>query len=85
MRDIGYGRVEDLGVTGGRPHITPATKLFRRIRLDRPDQPPLRADHTNHRPHAQHEKLLAHCRAIGAGMIRKVEVADGLPVHWDSA
>ena len=84
MRDIGHGRVEDLIVSGGTPQITADTKLFRRVRIDRPDRAACRDDHRDHRPHPQHEKLLDHCRHIGDGVIAKVEIADGLPVHWES-
>ena len=84
MNDLGHGRIEDLYVSGGVPQLTPSPKLFRRIRLGHVDQLAPRTDHRNRRPHAQHEKLLAYCQQIREDVIRRVEVADGLPVHWDS-
>ena len=85
MRSLCHGRIEDLEVHGGVPRVTPRTRLFRRVRLDRPDPPgPPRPVHSNHRPHPQHEKLLAHCRYVRDGLIARLEIADGLPVHWET-
>jgi hypothetical protein len=85
MRDLGHGRIENLGVTAGAPHINGRTKLLQLVRHGRHAPPPeQRMDHSNRKPHRQHDRLLAHCRAVGNGVIKKVEIADGLPVHWDS-
>ena len=86
MRDLGHGRVEDLLVAGGTPRVTERTKLFRRYRPGRPDPPAApRVSYVGRRPHPQHERLLAHCRQVGDGVIGRVEVADGIPVHWSPA
>lgn len=83
IRDIGHGRIEDLGVTRGIPHITPRSKLFLRYRQDHADPPPVPPrDYTSRKPHPQNVKFLEHCRGMNSGVIERVEVADGLPVHW---
>src|SRR5687768_9746298 len=83
LRELGWGRVEELVVAGGVPVIASGTKLFRRVRPDvvlaaaaAPDLAP------NRRPHPRHLELLAYCRSLDGGVIPRVEVADGLPVFW---
>src|SRR4051794_23748635 len=72
MREIGHGRVENLAVSAGEPHLTAKTKLFQRYRPGgAPTQPPRRPFTSTRKPHAQHLKLAEHCRAVGDGVIDK--------------
>ena len=84
MRDIGHGRIENLLVRAGAPHISTKTKL---LRCFRPDRAGGRADSPaipGRNQHLRQLKFLAHCRSVGNGVIEKVEIADGLPVFWRS-
>ena len=82
MRDIGHGRIENLAVRAGVPQLSAQTKLLRCFRLDRMGDPldPMAAPGRKHHP--RQLEFLAHCRTVGDGVIEKVEVADGLPIHW---
>lgn len=79
IRDLAWGRIENLVIRGGVPRVTKDTKLLQRVRTQRRAKPP-----TARRPHAQHEKLLADCRRMRDGVMARIEVADGLPVVWKS-
>jgi hypothetical protein len=85
MRELSHGRMEHVDVTGGVPRLGAKTKLLQLVRRDRKSSSsaPTGGGNAPHRqPHGQHPKLLAACRAIGEGVISRIEVADGLPVHW---
>lgn len=77
IRDLAWGRIENLVVRGGVPRVTKDTKLLQRVRAQRKAKPP-----KPRRPHAQHEKLLADCRRMRDGVMARIEVADGLPIVW---
>lgn len=86
MRRIGFGRIENVVICGGSPHITKDTKQFRLLRDGpEPQRRPGRAFAGAVRLHAQHVRLLADCVRIGRGVLTRIEVADGLPVHWEQA
>lgn len=64
--------------------MTKDTKVLRRVRVGRSDAANKASWH--HRtPHEQHHKLFAACRRIGDGRLARIEVSDGLPVHWEQA
>lgn len=77
IRDLAWGRIENLVIRGGVPRVTKDTKLLQRVRAQRKAKPP-----KSRRPHAQHEKLLADCRQMRDGVMARIEVADGLPIVW---
>jgi hypothetical protein len=84
MRDLGWGRMEDVPIRGGLPRTTRDTKIFRRIRVEG-DESMITTSWHNRKPHEQHRKLFADCRRIGEGTLKRIEVSDGLPVHWEHA
>lgn len=77
IRDLAWGRIENLVIRGGVPRVTKDTKLLQRVRAQSKAKPS-----KARRPHAQHEKLLADCRRMRDGVMARIEVADGLPVVW---
>lgn len=77
IRDLAWGRIENLVIRGGVPRVTKDTKLLQRVRAERKAKPA-----KVRRAHAQHEKLLADCRRMRDGVMARIEVADGLPIVW---
>src|SRR5690348_7045506 len=62
MRDIGHGRIENLAVRAGTPHISAKTKLLRCFRPDRMGGPPDAPAPPCRNEHPRHLEFLAHCR-----------------------
>ena len=83
MRDLGWGRIENLPIRGGVPRMTRDTKVLRRVRVGRHDGPRWTTSaRRDRKPHQQHQKFLDACRGIGDGVLERIEVADGLPIYW---
>ena len=82
MRDIGHGRIENLAVRAGAPHLSSKTKLLRCFRPDRMGAPLDRPAAPGRNQHPRQLEFLEHCRTVGDGVIERVEIADGLPVYW---
>jgi hypothetical protein len=86
MHDLWHGRIEHLPVVGGVPRMVHRTKLLARYRDGCPE--PRSRDRPNFlkcRPHPQHSKLWEDCRKMGEGVICRLEVADGIPIYWESS
>ena len=89
MRQLGFGRIEDLLIEDGLPRINRRTRLLQKRKLGpqgllAPDES-ASLKHGEHQPHPQHQKFLADCQRMGCGSMRRVEITDGLPIHWEIA
>ncbi|HMN41204.1 MAG TPA: hypothetical protein PKE29_10190 [Phycisphaerales bacterium] len=79
MQRIGFGRIEQLRVSGGEPTFTPMPRVVREVRLgpEHAGDPVARsADFALKKAVVD---LLAELRAIGDGAAVSIEVRHGLP------
>lgn len=83
MRQLGHGRIEHLLVRDGIPVVGKDTKMLQYFRGER-DPTSLTSLDTKRirRPHRLHQMLFGKTRQMQAGVLERVEVADGLPVYW---
>jgi hypothetical protein len=84
MRDLGWGRIENVPVRGGIPKVTKDTKVLRLVRDGR-NETALASCWHHRKLHQQHHNLLADCKRIDDGVLERIEVSDGLPIHWKRA
>jgi len=84
MRDLGWGRIENVPIRGGIPRMTKDTKVLRLVRVGG-SEPALKSCWHYRKPHQQHQKLFADCKGIGDGGLERIEVSDGLPIYWKQA
>jgi len=84
MRNLWWGCIENLLIRNGVPKFTKATKTFVRTRRGRADSTQRRIFETSDpKPHEMHLQFFAWCRNVGNGVIRRIEIADGIPVSWN--
>ncbi len=83
MQEVNHARIEGLHVRDGRPVLTPAPKVIRKVRM--------RGEH-GPRPEAMKDDFILkeaqvnffkHLRRIRNGVVRSVEVQDGLPLSME--
>lgn len=81
MHEQVWGRTDDLMIRNGRPWLNKRTKVYSRMRIDRPKVKERRSSGAPPRLHRQHLQFFSWCRRVKNGTA-VVEVADGLPVSW---
>ena len=84
MGTIGWGRIEDLPVHSGSPRLTRSVKVFRRLRIEHLDERPLRPRGQISQLKKHHLQMLDQFRQIGNGLVRRIEIQDGLPVKVEA-
>jgi len=84
---IEWGRVEDLLIRSGLPVLGSRERYFRRLRPDQPDAPrrPKTSGTVDFKLRRCQRQLLECCRRIDHGLIKRIEVSNGLPVFWEPA
>ena len=84
MRQLGYGRLTDIRMSGGELILHAGFKVCHRHRLDRVDDgAPPELEPADYVLKEAHLALIAQIRAVPSGRIARIEVQDGLPVHLE--
>ena len=83
MQRIHYGRIERLAVRDGQPVFEPTPVVVRKIKIaaDNSPRPELAADDFALRKEVV--ECLEHLRAMGSGVVRCIEIKNGLPFSMD--
>lgn len=79
IRQIGFGRIEFLHITGGQPVLDPLPRIVREIKFGSEISPSAPVGRSNSVPKRQVQELLDLMREIENGMIDVLEVRHGLP------
>ena len=84
MRQLGYGRYEGVPVRNGVARINRDTKVLRPVQYGHEilAHPP-KSIWIHRPPHRLHRQLIIACREAVHGLLQRIDVADGLPVHWE--
>jgi hypothetical protein len=85
MRFVGFGRIENLAVRGGLPSFDAAPLVIRTVKVggtggNRPPRPRRREVEMLR---CATTELLDHLRRVGAGTVRRIEVAHGKPLFFE--
>lgn len=79
MRQIGFGRIESLHISGGQPVLDPPPRIVREIKFGSETSPGVPADRSKSVPKRQVQELFDLMREVENGVIDVLEVRHGLP------
>lgn len=79
MAGTRYGRVEDLHVRGGEPLFDPRPRVTRTVKIAGPKAPPL-PPAGGRELRREWLEVFAELDALGDGVVRRIELANGLPL-----
>lgn len=81
MRQIGFGRIENLLVQRGQPVFEPGPRVFREIKLEHGTADIHRAASGDYLLKEQVLSLLRRLEALGNGRIESIIITHGLPLR----
>jgi hypothetical protein len=79
IEQLGYGRIEGIRFAEGEPEWSPPPRVIREVKLHDQHTPRYPQQHGNYELKAQFLALVRHMEDAGEGVIRTLEVKDGLP------
>lgn len=78
MRQMWFGRIENLAVRNGEPSFDPAPRIIREVKFGGENAPRPESNH-DFALKSQVVELLDHLTEIGDGSVQSIEVKYGLP------
>ena len=81
IRRLYFGQIQDLRVRGGEPVFEPPPRLINEIKFCAENGPLPKMDLAEFAVKAQVRDLFNHLRALGTGVVHRLEVKHGLPFH----
>lgn len=79
MQEVNFGRIEGLVVHNGEPVLNPALHIVREIKLGADNGPRPELSTSDFALKIQVVELLEHIRKMGNGIVRCIEIKNGLP------
>jgi hypothetical protein len=83
MQRTGHARIEGLIIQGGQPVLTPPPKVIQKVRMENEggsESNVIKSDFVLKQPLVRFFDVL---ERVGDGMVRSVEVQDGLPLSME--
>jgi len=83
MQEVNYGRIENLEVRDGEPVFDPPPRIIRKIKIAAANGP--RPEIKSHDFTLRKEvvEFFEHLETLGAGVVRCIEIKNGLPFSMD--
>ena len=83
MRRINYGRIEALHVHAGEPVFEPPPRVVRKVKIGGENGPRPETKSQDFTLRKEVVEFFEHLEALGTGVVRCIEIKNGLPFSMD--
>ena len=83
MQSVRFGRIRALAVRDGQPVFDPAPRVIRKIKISAQNGPRPEARRPDFAIRKEVIEFFEHLETLGTGVVRCIEIKDGLPFSLD--